>query len=421
MKKRILATLLSVPLAWSQSAQAEDLSTGPTVKISGFGTGALTMANTDEAQFSRANQASGVSKDARTGVDSNLGLQAGITINDWLSASAQGLVRKEAQDDYGADLTLAFLKAKVSENFSVRVGRMGLPVFMISEYRNVGYANTFVRPPIELYSQVPFNSIDGIDGIWQQGFGDTTVTAQLALGRTKADLAVGSNIVKSEGKDIRSLSVTAERGPLTLRFGHSELKVTVNNADAINGLMSGLRSAGATYGLPQLGTLADRLELNDSKTTFTSVGMMLDWNDIIVQSEFGKAKSASYIKNTSSWYVVGGYRIGKFLPYYSHADLKNDGRIENTVPSTCPAGAAAACTSTLAGLSGFVGGLVEPSQGQQSTDSIGVRWDFHRAAALKVQVDRIKPKGGGYGLLLNPVGGFHGGVTVAAVAIDFVF
>ena len=45
----------------------------------------------------------------------------------------------------------------------MRVGRVGLPVFMISDYRNVGYANTMLRPPAEMYSQVPINSIDGVD------------------------------------------------------------------------------------------------------------------------------------------------------------------------------------------------------------------------------------------------------------------
>ena len=47
---------------------------------------------------------------------------------------------------------------------------------MISDYRNVGYANHTVRPAAEVYSQVPFNSIDGVDLTWQHGFGDTSLT-----------------------------------------------------------------------------------------------------------------------------------------------------------------------------------------------------------------------------------------------------
>jgi hypothetical protein len=55
------------------------------ITVSGFGTGALTMTNTDQAEFNRVNQAAGVGKDARPGVDSNLGLQATAKISDSVS------------------------------------------------------------------------------------------------------------------------------------------------------------------------------------------------------------------------------------------------------------------------------------------------------------------------------------------------
>ena len=73
------------------------LQDGSSVRISGFGTGALTWTNTDKAEFGRPNQASGATKDVTTGVDSNLGLQADYPINSWLSVTGQGLVRKDAQ------------------------------------------------------------------------------------------------------------------------------------------------------------------------------------------------------------------------------------------------------------------------------------------------------------------------------------
>ena len=141
MNKRVIATLLALPLAIS-TAYAQDGAGFPAVKVSGFGTGALTYANTDKAEFARPNQAEGSSKDFRTGIDSNLGLQADMPVNSWLSLTAQGLVRKDAEANYGAELSWAFAKARISDEVSVRVGRVGLPVFMISDYRNVGYANT---------------------------------------------------------------------------------------------------------------------------------------------------------------------------------------------------------------------------------------------------------------------------------------
>jgi hypothetical protein len=415
MHKKLLATLLALPLATSALAQ----DAGPTIKVSGFGTGALTITNTDDAEFARANQARGVKKDVRTGVDSNLGLQADVTINSWLSLTGQGLVRKDAEDDFGAEATLAFAKARINDELSIRAGRVGAPVFMISEYRNVGYANTFIRPPQEMYSQVPINSIDGVDAVWQHGFGDTNVTAQIALGRAKADIAGG---LKVDMKSLVALNLVAEYGPFTARFGRADAKLTITGATSLDGLLTSLRAAGTGYRLPVLNTLAGDIVADSKKASFTSVGLGMDWNNIIGQTEYAKRKTDSYINDTTSWYVMGGYRIGKFLPYYTHGKLAIDSAVANTVPGACPAGYPAACTPTLRALSAGVATLRSSGtgQGEQSTDSVGVRWDLYSTAALKFQVDRIKPKNG-KGLFLNAAPGFSHAVTVGAVSVDFVF
>jgi hypothetical protein len=417
MNKRIIAAMLALPLALS-NAFAQEAGDTSLVKISGFGTAGLAWANTDQAQFGRSNQASGAGKHARTGVDSNLGLQADVTINSWLSVTGQGLVRKDGEDDVGAEAAWAFAKAKLSDEVSVRVGRMGLPVFMISDYRNVGYANTFIRPPIEMYSQVPFNGIDGIDATWQHNFGGTNLTTQVAVGRSKTTLAGGYHVDTSR---MKALNIVAEHGPLTLRVGRAQANVTIADSASLNTLVGSLRSAGAGYHFNQLTALANAIVPDHKKATFTSAGLGLDWNNIVVQSEFAKRKTDAYVNDTTSWYVMGGYRIGKFLPYYTHAKLSVDGTVANTVPASCPAGYPAACTPTMQALSAGVARLANAGngQGEQSTDSIGVRWDFYRSVALKVQVDRIKPTGPG--LFLTPQPGFKGPVTVGAVALDFVF
>jgi len=408
MNKQIIAAVLALPLALS-SAFAQEAE-GPTVKIRGFGTGALTWTDTNDAEFARPNQAAGAKKSPRTGVDSNLGLQADIGINSWLSFTGQGLVRHDADDNYGAELAWAFAKAKINDQFSVRVGRIGLPAFMISDYRNVGYANTFLRPPVEMYSQVPFNSVDGIDATYQHSFGDTTVTGQLAYGRTSADVAVG---LRAKGKDITALNLVAEHGPFTARIGRVDAKITITGSSSLNALIGGLRMAGAGYNLPQLTTMGNELDATDKKASFTSVGLGMDWNNIVAQSEFAKRKTDSYVNDTTSWYLMGGYRIGKVLPYVIHGKLSIDGHPANVIPAGVPALAA-----LRAGASGLP--YYGIGQGEQSTTSVGVRWDFHSSMALKAQIDRVQPKIGN-GLLINAKPGFHDDVTVGAVALDFVF
>jgi hypothetical protein len=412
MHKKILASLLALPL-FAPVAQAQDNA----VKISGFGTAAVTTSDDDRAEFARPNQASGAADNFRTGIDSNLGLQADYTVNEWLSLTAQGLVRKDAEEHFGAELSWAFAKFRISDELSVRVGRVGLPIFMISDYRNVGYANTMLRPPAEVYSQVPFNSVDGADITWRHDLGNTSLTTQFAAGTTKAP--IGN--FHARGKDILALNLVAENGPFTVRVGHARTRITLDDQPLLNTLVGSLRAAGAGYRLPQLTTLADQVEAKGAKGTFNSIGLTADWNNFVLQSEFAKRKTETYINDTTSWYVMGGYRIGKFLPYYTRSELKVDSTINNTVPTACPAGFPAACTPTLQQLRAGVSRVAVSGvgQGEQTTDTIGVRWDFHQSAALKVQIDRIKPTGNG--LFVNAQPGFSGPVTVGAVALDFVF
>jgi hypothetical protein len=347
MKRSFIAPLLVLPFALSTAfAQETDTSS---VKISGFGTAALTWTDTNDAQFARAAQASGAGKSPRTGVDSNLGLQVDYTVNGWVSLTGQGLVRKAGDDNYGADATLAFAKFKLSDNLSLRAGRMGLAVFMISDYRNVGYANIMLRPPQEVYSMIPHTSIDGADATWQQDIGTTTLTTQLAYGRSSAKIPGGGHAVVT---DHSVLNVAVERGPFMARFARDDGKLSLETPG---------------FNMPR------------GKVSFTAVGLNMDWDNIVVQSEYAKTRGIG--DGNNSWYVMGGYRFGKFVPFYNHADISGDAN--------------------------------------QSTDSIGLRWDAFRSAAIKFQVDRVKPEGNG--LFTNVQPGFKGPVTVGAVSVDFVF
>jgi hypothetical protein len=345
--RALLVLPLTLPLALSTAyAQETD---APAVRVSGFGTGALTWTDTNDAQFARPRQFSGVGTSPRPGVDSNLGLQVDAKINDWLSLTGQGLVRKDVEDDYGADATLAFAKVKVSDAVSVRVGKLAMAVFMISDFRQVGYANTMVRPSQEVYSQVPLNSVDGADIIWQKGVGDSTLTTQFAYGHTREGVAGGGHAAVSANS---ILNIVFEHGPVTLRLGRNDGELTVDSP---------------YFKLPK------------TKVSFTAAGLALDWKNVVVQSEYTQARGVGV--GSDSWYVMAGYRFGKLLPFYHH------GKLTRSNP--------------------------------QSTDSVGLRWDAFRSADIKFQIDHVKPEG--QGLFVQAKPGFHGPVTVGAVAVDFVF
>lgn len=407
--------LLALSAACTQ-AWAADSSIFPPVKVTGFGTAALTWTDTNDAEYARPNQVSGATESHRTGVDSQFGVQADARFNPWLTATVQGLVRKNGREGYRAGLTWAFLKAKINDQWSVRAGRVVAPFFLISDYRNIGFANTTLRPPTEVYGQVPIDSIDGGDLTYNTSFGDTTLTAQVAAGQSTVIGSARGATFKVDGKDIVALNLTVENGPVILRVAHNRAVLFPNGPSPSDPLLGGLRFAGSRFAQPALGQLASDLSLENKKATFTSMGAILDWNNIVAQGEYAVRKTDTSLPDTRSWYVTGGYRFGKVLPYYTHSVSKATGGVPNTVPTACPI---PGCLPLLTGLRAGVAGLTAISD--QATDTIGVRWDFASSAALKVQFDRVRPLNGSNGMFLNVKPGFKGPVTVGAVAVDFVF
>ncbi len=405
MKKQLLVAAVIAATAALQ-AQAGALDDGK-LSISGFGTLGVAKSNTDEAKFARYNQADGVGDSARLGLDTNLGLQATYKINDWLSGTAQVLTRKATEHTFTTDLTWAFLKARINDEVSVRVGRVVVPTFLISDYQNVGYANTMMRPPIEMYGQAPIENSDGADINYQHAIGDLNVTAQAFVGVSRGKLFVssGAGSTATYRAPAAGFSVAGEYGPFLLRFAHARADMKINDLQPVNALTTTLTGLG-------FGQLASDITFNTGKKiAFTSIGGTMDWNNFVGQAEYAqrRAKEAVYLPDTNAWYTMLGYRFGKVLPYYAHASAKGAGS------SVTKPAALAKIPALNAGVTNL---LAAP---EQTSDIIGVRWDFAKQLALKVQVDRVKP-GAKSGQLINvPAAGYNKNVTVVAAGLDFVF
>ncbi|SHN20206.1 porin [Duganella sacchari] len=409
MKKQLLVAAVSaafVAATAAMPAQAGAMDDG-NLSISGFGTLGVAKGDTDQAQFARYNQAEGIGNKARIGLDTNLGLQATYKINDWLSGTAQVLTRKNTSPTFTTDLTWAFLKARINDEVSVRVGRVVVPTFLISDYQNVGYANTMMRPPIEMYGQAPIENSDGADINYQHAFGDVNFTAQAFAGVSRGKLYVpsGSGSTATYRAPAAGLSLAAEYGPFLFRVAHARADMNINDLAPINSLTSTLN----TYGFSQLAS--DLTFSGGKKIAFTSVGGTMDWNNIVAQAEYAqrRAKDPVYLADSNAWYAMVGYRIGKVLPYYAHTSSKGAG-----ASVTAPASLA-----KVPPLNAALAGLLSSSE--QSSDLIGVRWDFAKSLALKVQIDRVNPKAKSGWLQNVPAAGYNKDLTVVGVALDFVF
>jgi len=395
--------LAMLTLAGSANAQA---SSDSAFSFSGFGTLGLVQVSNDTGKYALYGQPRGADKSVTGEVDSKLGLQVTARANAMFTGTVQVLTKQDGKGKFTPGLEWAFVKAQVSPNLALRLGRMGGPFFAVSDFRDVGFANTWLRPPQDVYGQVPVSHFDGADLSYQTTLGSATLTAQLYGGKS----SVTGN--KVELDKVMGINATVELdGGLTLRFGHVDSKLTVNS-NTLAGIVGALRNPALAALSPTFAALGNQLDATDKKATFTGIGASYDQGDWLANFEYTQRRTDSYVSDTNGWYVTVGHRFGKFTPYLTMSELKvTDANAVNNIPAPTP---------QLAGLKAGVNLVLGGQAISQKTGALGLRWDAYRNVAFKAQFERISPKT--QGLFLVPTNGTMVGKTnVYSIAVDTVF
>ncbi len=408
---KIRPLALAISLALPAAAMAEE----SIFHFSGFGTVGVVQTDTNDAQYRNGlRQPEGADKSASLDVDSKLGLQVVGKFHPRFSATAQVLVQPDEEGDYKPELEWAFAKFDLTPDLSLRGGRIGAPIFLISDFRNVGYANPWARPPVDVYAQVPLSTFDGVDLVWRQAVGDNTLTVQPFVGQTDFDLAFD---LEGEAKKMVGVNATYEIGSLLLRAGYTQIDLTVTSP-SLKTLFGGMRTVGLVD--PRWSAAADALEAKEKKSSFTGVGATWDDGQLLVQGEYTQRRTESYVEDTNAWYGTVGYRFGNFMPYVSYASIEtqHDDTADKLAIPAGPAPITGAATVLKPAMMSAMSGI------DQSTTSIGVRWNAYKNIALKAQFDRVKNEAGKDNWFTTPTGkpGVAGKtVNVYSLVADFVF
>jgi hypothetical protein len=406
IKTAIIALLLG--LASGTAAAA-----GPDVEVSGFGTAGFAITDSAKATFVRSQeQPVGVDETGDVGLDSLLAVQATVRLNDMFSATGQAMVRRLFTSTFALDVPVFFAKADLTHDLALRVGRIQLPVFMSSDYRQVGYSNTWVRPPVEVYGMIPFDTNDGADLLYRTTLGPVDISAQAFYGRTDATVSNTAQGLSTTGTSTSTVNIQARRswganlnvtlGPLTLRAGRNQSSFT-SISDSTNQFIAAINAAGFP-------ALAARLNPVNVPFEFTDYGLSFDGTHLTVQGEVVKETIGGFVPSADGEYILAGYRVRKFTPYAMFARQKiTSARTDTTIPAV----------GALIPLAQGVNQLINSVGGDQHTTSLGLRWDLHESMDLKLQVDRVTPQGNGLLIFVKP--GFHGPLDVASLTLDFVF
>ncbi len=380
--------------------------------FSGFGTLGVVHSTEDDADYTAsplAPNGAGFTHAWSPDIDSRLGAQVIAYFTPQLSAMLQVISEQNDDKTYRPHVEWANITYQPTTESSVRLGRIVLPTFLVADTRKGGYANPWIRPPVEVYGLSPISNSDGADATYKMHLGRILNTLVGTYGRTDFGIPGGGNF------DVRNLWViadTVEYGALTLHMAYQASSYTYNTLDP---LFEGFRQFG-----PQGAALADNYDLDNKSAQLITAGGIYDPGNWFVTGEWGRRNLHSAFGESSAWYLSGGYRLANFTPYLTFAEVKpNSATFDRGLNvSSLPPDLAAPATGLNAGLNAILG-----KAASQNTISLGSRWDFMRNVDLKLQFDHITLGAGSAGTLINVQPGFQPGATVnvLSIAIDFVW
>jgi hypothetical protein len=420
-----------IALAWATStlcasiAQAGTLS--PMFSLSGFGTLGVVNADADNADFvGNFFQPNGAGQTRRwsADVDSKLGVQLDARFSDKLSAVVQVVAQHRYDNTYVPQLEWGNVKYQFTPELGVRLGRTVAGPFMQSESRLVGYSNPWVRPPMETYGMLPITNKDGIDVAYQFQLGEATNAVQISYGESSPKLPGGGGI---KAKNFFEINNAVEYGATSIHVGYTAFRFDFHTP-GLDNLFSGFTQLGDALSMipgqeaaaAQAHALVDQYQLSNTPYSVVSVGVNYDPGAGFLMAEWSHEQSGAVISNTTAWYISGGYRIGNFTPYLTLAQVRANKPNTSGLSTT---GLPALLVPDATALNGGLDAVINAFMFSQKSMSAGVRWDFMRNSALKLQYDQLRTGAGSGGRLSNLQPGFQPGekINVFSAAVEFVF
>lgn len=338
-------------------------------------------------------------------LDSRLGLQASRELNTNWDFVGQMVIQEKVDNTLENSIEMGFVRYQFNHNLSVRLGRMVLDTFLLSDYRDVGYSYHWVRPPAEFYGWIPFSHFDGIKTSVEVGDFDQFLRFDAFVGKGGAKINIGysaeeSSINNAKASPMFGAGIAWEKDDLSLRVYLTRFQVPQEIA-AIEELQEFVSNPAIQAYWPQASQIADDYALKGA--TFSYASLSFSWRPKAwqVQGEFSNVKSTSFgTYGGQRGYLQLGQRFGKWLPHITYSRSWDDRDYPyDPAPATptppLPAGTLEALEAAL--IDNRLSGVVN-----QYTVSMGIRWDFASQKALKLQCDRSKLYNGSLGIYPTP-------------------
>jgi len=362
-------TTLAMMLTMAASMYLAD---GISTSVTGYGTvGGTFTSDGNYAYFHKETELAGASNSLDIGLDSRIGVQAVVSFDSQWSVTAQELAKLRGSDNFDPGTEWLFAQYQPVSDLKLRLGRVVLPVFLLSDTLNVGYAAPWFNAPNDVYYAEPYEYLDGGQVLWRHSLGAFQLTLEGTYGETDATLGLAGTEVTAKSKNTFDAVVSLSWRNLLVRYAETRL----NSATRV------FLSATETLSLTDIDRFhCAGLQYDDGKALLMSEWIKRSENNLVGYNK-------PFVEDTS-WYIAAGWHFGKFMPLASYSVLN----ITNSVVQN-----AARYTSWGASL----------------------RYDVVRNVDLKLQVNRAQAGDSAYWVVPNPSSNER--VNVYSFGADFVF
>lgn len=350
LKKIVFATAIITGLALSQSAYAD---WADKVTITGFASSTYQKTDTGEPLYG---EHAGVTKDG-SWYGTRVGLNINAQINEKIIFASQ-LFSSREEDNYVSHLDWGFMAIQLTDELTLRTGRIKYPVGIVNEYRSVGSTYLWIAPPQLFYNaeaSITRESYSGASMYWEMPGDEWLLSANLFYGDDA-----------NEGMQTKKLS-----------------GLTVNGEwnDQIM-----VQASWFTGKMHTSGTAPMEIAMNERNHTVITLGTRINIANFIAYLEWADVDMDDFLMGKGeALYATLGYQIGDFTPHVTYQTFEK--------------------------------GLDTMSPNEQNMTTMGVRYDWMPNLDVKFEVSSIETDKGA-GLFEKAPGKT---VTMYGVAFDVLF
>lgn len=360
MLTKKLALASAVLLTSAQMAYADDLQINGFINVTAGIVDDKTVGETDVGQ----GYDTGVSFDQGT----LAGLQVSKRINDKTSATVQMVAR--GKTGYETDATWAYVSYDLTDNSTIKAGRLRTPFFQYSDFLEVGYAYNWVTPPSIVYRLDTMSSVTGVDFTQRFTAGAVDGAVQVYAGRYHDDFNLDGDTYDMELRKAGGIVLSGNVGDFGARLSYHQAGFYINGLENVfdtstNSIPTDARKLDQLYTMAVLNGVDVRPEGQTSR--FYQGALSWDNGTASIVAEYTALRHESHLLlDDDAWFISGAYRLGSFTPHLTYA------------------------RSDDAKKSGATGVAQSFSEDKQSSITLGVRYDFAPSTALKVEATYVE-------------------------------